>query len=150
MRSFLCFCTFDVFGKLMSSTHWKKVLLSLDKYFLSYGLLKTHTTPTHIKWEGLIKYVIGWVLHVSIAVDRSYLSWTAVSTCAGTDCYCLPQAATIRSPEVAGPPPDCNDDDVTIRNGLSYHALFIYLFISNFMRWLQKRLSYFAHNTVSL
>ena len=40
----------------------------------------------------LIDDVISWV---SIAVDHSYFNWTVVSTCAGTGCYCLPQAATV-------------------------------------------------------
>ena len=40
----------------MSSIHWKKVLLSLDKYFLSYGLLKN---AYYIKWAGLITDIIS-------------------------------------------------------------------------------------------
>ena len=62
----------------MSSIHWKKVLLSLEKYFLSYGLLKMQPTPTCIKWAGLINDIIGWVPCVYIAVDHRYFSWTAV------------------------------------------------------------------------
>ena len=39
----------------------KKFLVPLLKYFLSYKQLKTHTTPTHPIWAGLIDDVKGWV-----------------------------------------------------------------------------------------